>query len=71
MRIVDAVTNRVVDDLPWFDAAPYRRPGKNVFAITKTIKLDQLKKGDYLVESQAKDSAGRTTPWRTAEFSVK
>jgi predicted phage tail protein len=35
------------------------------------LKVDQLPKGDYRLEVQATDSAGRSTPWRTANFTVE
>lgn len=70
MRIVSKATGTAYD-FPWFDAMPYRRHGTTSFAIHKELTVDGLQKGEYQVEVQAKDSAGRKTPWRTAAFTLK
>jgi hypothetical protein len=70
LRIVDA-SGAVKAKYAWFDATPYRRPERNVFAITKSLSLAQFPNGEYQIEAQAKDSAGHKTAWRSAKFTVK
>jgi hypothetical protein len=70
-RIVDAATGKVIKDFPPMDAAPYERPGSSTIPIAGQIPFDQLPKGAYRLEVQATDSAGRSTAWRTASFTVE
>jgi predicted phage tail protein len=35
------------------------------------LPVSQLPKGNYRLEVRATDSAGRSTPWRTASFTLK
>jgi len=69
MRFVDPKGEAKVN-LPWFDATPYRRPGKDTFAIIKFIYSDLLIKGEYLLEVQAMDSIGHTTTWRRTYVNI-
>jgi hypothetical protein len=71
LRIVDASTGKVITDFPPVDAAPYERAGSSTIPIAREIPFDQLPKGAYRLEVQATDSAGRSTPWRTADFTVE
>jgi len=71
MRIVDAKTGELKEAFPPMDAAPYERPGSTVIPIGDELTVSQLPKGDYRLEVQATDSAGRTTPWRTASFTLQ
>lgn len=70
MKIVDA-TGEMKEDLPWFDVAPYRRPGSNSFAVIKGVKVAELPKGEYRLEVEAADDAGRSTGWRSTQFTLK
>jgi hypothetical protein len=71
IRIVDGTTCQVVKDFPPVDGAPYERAGSSMIPIAREIPFDQLPKGAYRLEVQATDSAGRSTPWRTASFTVE
>lgn len=71
MRIVDARTGALKVAFPTLDGAPYQRQGKTTIAVGDELKVGQLAKGDYRLEVQATDSAGRSTPWRTAAFTIK
>jgi hypothetical protein len=71
MRIVDAKSGRAVKNLQPVDAASYAKPGDPVVPIGGGIDLDGLSKGSYLLEAQATDSEGNTTPWRTVNFSIQ
>lgn len=71
MRIVDARTGALKVAFPTLDGAPYQRQGKTTIALGDELKIGQLAKGDYRLEVQATDSAGRSTPWRAAAFTIK
>jgi len=71
VRIVDAHTGEVKNDLKPLDAAPYARQGDPVIPIAGGINISNLPDGAYRLEVQATDSAGRSTPWRAAGFTVQ
>lgn len=71
MRIVDPGTDAVKAELAPLDAVPYQVPGSGVFRVARTIPVRELAKGAYRLEVRARDSAGRTTDWRAADFSVE
>jgi len=69
-RILDAKTGQVRDNFA-VDAAPYEQPGKWAIPIARPIATDKMAKGDYRLEVQASDSAGRTTAVRTATYTIE
>lgn len=69
VRIVSA-TGQVVRDFPAVDAATYIESGKAAIHIARKIPFDKLPKGSYRLEVQATDSAGHTTSWQSAGFTV-
>ena len=71
MRIVDAKTGELRMDFPPSDAQPYARAGSTMIPIGDKLVVSQLPKGEYRLEVQASDSAGHTTPWRSACFTLK
>jgi hypothetical protein len=71
IRIVDIKTGEIKANFDPIDAAPYRRPGSTVFAVAGDFPIAELRKGDYRVEVQASDSAGRSTVWRSASFTIE
>jgi hypothetical protein len=71
MRIVDARTGEMKEDFPPMDAAPYERPGSIMIPIGDELPVSRLPKGAYRLEVQATDSAGRSTPRRTASFTLE
>jgi hypothetical protein len=64
-------TGQITKDFEPVDAAPYIQPGSRVIRIARVMAAGQLPKGVYRMEVQASDSAGRSTPWRTANFTVE
>lgn len=70
VRIVSA-TGQVVKDFPAVDAATYIESGKTAIHIARKIPFDTLPKGKYRLEVQATDSAGRSTSWQSADFTVE
>jgi hypothetical protein len=71
LRILDASTGKLKEDFAPVDAAPYSRLGSSVLRIARKVPVDQLPKGTYRLEVQARDSAGRSTAWRAANFAVE
>ncbi len=70
MRIVDERSAVVVKDFPPVDAAPYVQPGSTTIPIAREVPIATLPKGPYRLEVQASDSAGRSTPWSAANFTI-
>jgi hypothetical protein len=68
LRLVDAKRGAVKEDYPPMNVAPYIQPGSSVIPVTVSLKA---RKGAYRLEVQATDSAGRTTPWRAANFTIE
>ena len=71
LRIADAITGQVKNDLKPVSAAPYMKPGEPVIPIGGGINIGNLPSGSYRLEVQATDSAGSSTPWHTANFTVQ
>jgi hypothetical protein len=69
LRIVDAKTGEVKKDFPPVDVASYERPGSATISIAVQVPFHQLPEGVYRLEVRAADSAGRSTVWRSADFS--
>jgi hypothetical protein len=71
MRILDAGTNAVKGEFPPLDPSPYKDAESGVYRVARTIPIRQLPKGAYRLEVRAQDSAGGTTEWRAADFTVE
>jgi hypothetical protein len=69
-RITEAKNENTRDDFT-VDAQPYEEAGKTVIPVTREVLTGKMPKGAYRLEVQATDSAGNSTPWRTAEFTVE
>jgi hypothetical protein len=70
LRIVDAKNSAIVKDFPAVDAVEYVQPGSTTIPIAREVPIATLPKGEYRLEVQALDSAGRSTPWRAANFTI-
>ena len=70
MKLVNVQTGSV-QEFPAFDAAQFRRPRSTIFAIVQALNVKPLPPGNYRLDVQAIDSAGRSTAWHTAEFMLK
>jgi hypothetical protein len=70
LRIVDAKTGAIVKDFPPVDANSYTQPGNATIPVAREVPIAALPKGEYRLEVQASDSTGRTTPLRTANFTI-
>jgi len=68
LKLVNAKTGAVKEDFAPMNVTPYIQRGSSVIPISHGLKVHS---GAYRLEVQATDSAGRTTPWRTANFTVE
>jgi hypothetical protein len=71
VRIVDLKTGELMSDSPPVSATPYIKPGSPVIPIGRKTNISNLPKGSYRLDVQATDSAGKTTPWRSVNFTVE
>ena len=71
VRIVDAHTGEQKFEFYPVDAKSYERSGSKVLAFAGDLPIAQLAKGQYRVEAQATDSAGRSTVVRSASFTIE
>jgi hypothetical protein len=71
IRFVDLRTGDVKSDSQAISAMPYVKAGSPVIAIGRGINISNLPKGSYRLDVQATDSAGKSTPWRSANFTVE
>jgi len=71
LRIVDANTGKVATQIKPINATPYAESGNPIIAIGRRIDISFLPIGSYRLEVQATDSAGESTPWRTADFTIE
>jgi hypothetical protein len=70
MRIVDASTGAVADTFAPVDTATYTKASSPVIAIGRGVLLKGLPPGAYRLEVRANDAAGKSTAWRSAEFTL-
>jgi hypothetical protein len=71
MRVVDPGTDKVRAAFAVVNATPYEQSGSTTLRVARTVPIRQLTKGSYILQVRASDSAGATTPWRTANFSIE
>lgn len=72
LRITSASTGGVKFDSGVRDAMPYAKLGTPIIAVAQNVDIfsGTLSPGAYRIEVQAADSAGKTTDWRTADFTI-
>ncbi len=71
MKIINTQTGELKVDSGLRSAAAWMQPGNTVIPVSQQVAVDRLDKGLYRMEVQATDSAGRSTVWRTASFTVE
>ena len=71
LRVTDTRTGELRVDTGLQSATSEMTPGKTVIPIAERIAVNKLPAGSYELEVQASDSAGKTTVWRTANFTVE
>jgi hypothetical protein len=70
IRVADLKTGEVESDSQPISATPYVKPGSTVIPIGRGIDISKLPTGSYRLDVRATDSAGKTTVWRSANFTV-
>ena len=70
MRITDLKNGTVVMNTGPTSAAQCVTPGNVVIPVALNVDTTKLQRGQYKIEIQASDSAGRTTEWRMAKFEI-
>jgi hypothetical protein len=71
LRITDPKNGQVKVDTGFRNAADWIKPGSPVIHIAEKVDIGKLPAGPYQLEVQATDSAGRSTAWRSATFTVE
>ena len=71
MKITDLKHGTVVMNAGPTSAAECVIPGNVVIPIALNVETEKLQSGQYKIEVQASDSAGRTTEWRMAKFEIQ
>ncbi len=70
MRTVDTQSGAVVDSFAPVDTTTYTQAGSSVIAVGRGVLLNRLPPGNYRLEVQASNAQGKSTPWRSADFTV-
>ena len=71
VKLVDAQSGETRFQFAPIAATSLERRGSATLAVTADLPLAQLPKRNYIVEAQATDSAGSTSPMRTATFTIQ
>ena len=71
LRILDSNSGAVVTTFDPVDTETYRKPDSSTIAMARGIVLRSFPVGTYRLEVRAKDAAGGTTEWQTADFTVE
>ncbi|MGA9041098.1 MAG: hypothetical protein WB421_11230 [Terriglobales bacterium] len=71
LKITNVKTGELKVDTGVRRAAPWIQPGSSVIRIAEELSVEKLPAGSYRLEVQASDSAGKSTVWRAAEFTVE
>ncbi len=71
MRIFDSRTGEVISHSQPISAAPYMQAGSSIIPVGRGMSINKLPKGSYRLDVQASDSIGKSTAWRSANFTVE
>jgi hypothetical protein len=71
LKVTDTKTGELRIDTGLQSVTSEITPGKTVIPIAEQIAVEKLPVGSYKLEVQASDSAGKSTIWRAANFSVE
>ena len=71
MRIIDLRTSEVISDSQPISAVPYMQAGSSIIPVGCGMDISKLPIGSYRLDVQATDSTGKSTPWRSANFTVE
>jgi hypothetical protein len=70
VRVTEQKTGLILLDPGLVSAANWVLPESPVVPVGFSLNIHKLEPGDYQVEVQASDAAGRKSEWRTAKFSI-
>jgi hypothetical protein len=71
LRVANLKTGSVVLDSGLLSAANWVLPGNSVIPVGFSMGTHELAKGDYRLDVQASDAAGRESAWRQAKFTIE
>jgi len=71
LKIAKLKHGQVEVDTGLRDISTWVQPGSPVIHVAEEIDANKLSLGSYRLEVQVSDSAGRTSPWRSATFTVE
>ncbi len=71
LKITNQHSGEIKTDTGFRPADSWIEPGSSAIHIAENIARDQLTPGSYRLEVQASDSAGRSTNWQAASFSIE
>jgi hypothetical protein len=71
IRIVDLKTGELKSDPQPISATPYLRAGSSIVPIGRGIDISKVPKGSYRLDVRAVDSHGKSTAWRSVNFTVE
>ena len=70
IRIIDLKAGEATSDSQPISAAPYVKAGSSIIPVGRGMDISKLPIGSYWLDVQATDSTGKSTPWRSANFTV-
>ena len=71
IKVTDAKTGELKSDTGLRPIESGIQHGNPAIPLAEEIVIDKMPKGSYRLEVQASDSAGKSTPWRAASFTVE
>jgi hypothetical protein len=71
MRIVDLKTGDLLSDSQPISASPYTKAGSSIIPVGRGMDISKLPIGSYRLDVRAADSTGKSTAWRSANFTVE
>jgi hypothetical protein len=71
MRIFDSRNGELISDSQPISAAPYIKAGSSIIPVGRGMDISKLPIGSYRLDVQATDSTGKSTAWRSANFTVE
>ncbi len=71
IRIVDVKTGELKSDSSPISASPYLKAGSSIIPIGRGIDISKVPKGSYRLDLRATDSTGKSTDWRSVNFTIE
>ncbi len=71
VRIFKSRTGEAISDSQPISAVPYMKAGSSIIPVGRGLDIGKLPKGSYRLDLQATDSTGKSTAWRSANFTVE